>query len=238
MYSLELRGSVSNNWIKDISDDWFESLWEHRMRRSFELQEIMSYFLLDCQSANQTWHFGSEPTLHSQPGRGWEPGGHCSEIPCTQLCGEPGHMPGMHSTSSSWGYPSPAFQQHAIHVKNWSKLILISLYVLLGNEFWMGQEVGVQRWPLPVLSSHHINHSLISPLHLREGGLGLWHLFLFYFLPSFITFLKLKYLLNLFYYKLSMITGDSVLSSTLARKRSSKVSLFPWCTFEIARYIQ
>lgn len=38
------------------------------------------------QSANQTWHCVPEPALHSQPGRGWEPGGHCSKIPCSQPC--------------------------------------------------------------------------------------------------------------------------------------------------------
>lgn len=121
------------------------------------------------------------------------------QIPCSQLCGLGKQHPCLGCRVLHPGLSIPNFPQHSIQVEKWSKLILILVYVLLGNEFWMGQEVGVQWWPLPVLSSHHINHSLISPLHLREGGLSLSHIFLFYFLPSFITFVKLRSLLNLFH---------------------------------------
>lgn len=150
------------------------------MRSSFELWEIMFYFLLDCQSANQNWHYGPEPALYSQPGRGWCQVDTAARSPALSCVVCRGRTHAWDAEYFIQGYPSPTFQQHSIHVKNWSKLILISVYMLLGNEFWMGQEVGCSDdhclcWA-PTTSTTVLSHPSIS-----GRCLSLSHCFLFYF---------------------------------------------------------
>lgn len=109
--------------------------------------------------------------------------GQCSKTLRSRRCSLGREVPSHHAEFLTQGYQPPAFQQHHIHLQNWSKFILISFYVT-----FPGLQTGRHRKPRQS-SDHHprsqllllYNRSLISRLHLREGSLSVSHLFLLLF---------------------------------------------------------
>ena len=201
MCSAEPRNSVSNNWIKDVSDDWFESWWDRWTKNSFELLEIALYFLLDCQSADRTRCYRTDPSpalaaqRRTRTGRALQ-----RDSPVVAAWFGKAAEGRTHPWDAEFliqGYPSWTLQQHRIHLRSWSQFILISFC-----DAFPGMKTGRHRKRRH--SNDHclhfrllllFNHNLISCFYLREVSLSVSHLF-FYFLankPSFITSQKLKY---------------------------------------------
>lgn len=178
----------------------------------------MLCFLLDCQSAKQTWHYGPEPGLHSQPGRGWEPGGRCSEIPCSQLCNlgrQDSHLR-CRVPHTGLSIPNlPAALQSCQKLKE-----AHFHFSLCAFGEWIPDEAGsggaAMTTACAQLPPHQPQLYLTPP---SQGGKSRSMTPLSALISTFLyNFSKAKTLLNLFYCMLSMISGGSVLSNTLARK--------------------
>lgn len=164
IYSLELRGSVSNNWEKDVIDLNASEITEWEAHLSSWKSCYTFYWIASLHTRPDTMGL-SLPCIHSLA----EDGNKVDmavRFPALSYVVWGGRNHAWDAESLIQGYPSPAFQQHSIYVKNWSKFILISLYVLLGNEFWMGQEVGCSDdhclCSAPTTSTTALSHPSIS----------------------------------------------------------------------------